>query len=463
VYVVNPLLFNGLRTEGYTFARGGHERAYRPTVDHPFDTPSFTFHDERDTRSPNAFVDAANEAKNGRIPIITFHGVPDYEHPSVGLEPVRFEKMMRYLKDNGFTTIAMRDLATYVDVKKAHQVLGYRRTEEWGGVTTDKNNIYLCIDKMPASRNVTIPGNTNGIKRAYLLADKRKTPISVSVSNTGVQSLTVPATAAATYGDAPIVVAVETTGVPAAVITHITFSGFPAAVITGNNISIDVPMSTNLTRLAPVYRTGSAGVTGNPDSGDARDFSQLQRYTITAPGGKSRIYTITVRKVSGVVGLSNPSFEEFAPGAMNEGNNEHGKNPAGTHWTYTLGSPGDEVGIARLTGPISGPPAPDGSKHAAIIHGPRNGISQTFTADSGTYQLALDGVLRRGGVAGTLHISIDGKRVHAITPAEFKRDWRRFVIPDITLTDGRHTLTFTLEGAGDIQVLIDNVGIERIP
>ncbi|MEY3763957.1 MAG: hypothetical protein RLZ42_617 [Armatimonadota bacterium] len=463
VYVVNPLLFSGLRTEGYTFARGGHERAYRPTVDHPFDTPSFTFHDDRDTRSPNAFVDAANEAKNGRIPIITFHGVPDYEHPSVGLEPARFEKMMRYLKDNGFTTIAMRDLATYVDVKKAHQVLGYRRTEEWGGVTTDKNNIYLCIDKMPASRNVTIPGNTNGIKRAYLLADKRKTPISVSVSNTGVQSLTVPATAAAIYGDAPIVVAVETTGVPAAVITHITFPGFPAAVITGNNISIDVPMSTNLTRLAPVYRTGSAGVTGNPDSGDARDFSQLQRYTITAPDGKSRTYTVTVRKVSGVVGLSNPSFEEFAPGAMNEGNNEHGKNPAGTHWTYTLGSPGDEVGIARLTGPISGPPAPDGSKHAAIIHGPRNGISQTFTADAGMYQIALDGVLRRGGVAGTLHISIDGKRVHAITPAEFKRDWRRFVIPDITLTDGRHTLTFTLEGTGDIQVLIDNVGIERIP
>jgi len=463
VYVVNPLLFNGLRTEGYTFARGGHERAYRPTVDHPFDTPSFTFHDDRDTRSPNAFVDAANEAKNGRIPIITFHGVPDYEHPSVGLEPARFEKMMRYLKDNGFTTIAMRDLATYVDVKKAHQVLGFRRTEEWGGVTTDKNNIYLCIDKMPASRNVTIPGNTNGIKRAYLLADKHKTPISVSVSNSGVQSLTVPATAAATYGDAPIVVAVETTGVPAAVITHITFPGFPAAVITGNNISIDVPMSTNLTRLAPVYRTGSAGVTGNPDSGDARDFSLPQRYTVTAPDGKSRSYTVTVRKVSGVVGLSNPSFEEFAPGAMNEGNNEHGKNPAGTHWTYTLGSPGDEVGIARLTGPISGPPAPDGSKHAAIIHGPGNGISQAFTADSGTYRIALDGVLRRGGVAGTLHISIDGERVHAITPAEFRRDWRRYVIPDITLTDGRHTLTFTLEGTGDIQVLIDNVGIERIP
>jgi len=463
VYVVNPLLFSGLRTEGYTFARGGHERAYRPTVDHPFDTPSFTFHDDRDTRSPNAFVDAANEAKNGRIPIITFHGVPDYEHPSVGLEPARFEKMMRYLTDHGFTTIAMRDLATYVDVKKAHQVLGYRRTEEWGGVTTDKNNIYLCIDKMPASRNVTIPGNTNGIKRAYLLADKRKTAIAVSVSNTGVQSLTVPATAAATYGDSPIVVAVETTGVPAAVITHITFPGFPAAVITGNNISIDVPMSTNLTRLAPVYRTGSAGVTGNPDSGDARDFSQLQRYTITAPDGKSRTYTVTVRKVSGVVGLSNPSFEEFAPGAMNEGNNEHGKNPAGTHWTYTLGSPGDEVGIARLTGPISGPPAPDGSKHAAIIHGPGNGISQTFTADSGIYKFALDGVLRRGGNAGTLHISIDGKRVHTIAPAEFKRDWRRLVTPDIKLADGRHTLTFTLEGAGDIQVLIDNVVIERIP
>jgi hypothetical protein len=116
-----------------------------------------------------------------------------------------------------------------------------------------------------------------------------------------------------------------------------------------------------------------------------------------------------------------------------------------------------------LTGPISGPPAPDGSKHAAIIHGPGNGISQAFTADSGTYQIALDGVLRRGGVAGTLHISIDGKRVHTILALDFKSDWRRFETPNVALTNGKHTLTFTLEGTGDIQVLIDNVGIERIP
>ena len=463
VYVVNPLLFSGLRTEGYTFARGGHERAYRPTVDHPFDTPSFTFHDERDTRSPNAFVDAANAAKNGRIPIITFHGVPDYEHPSVGLEVPRFEKMMGYLKDNGFTTITMRDLANYVDVKKAHQVLGYRRTEEWGGVTTDKNNIYLCIDKMPASRNVTIPGNTNGIKRAYLLADKRKTPIPVSVSNTGVQSLTVSATASTTYGDSPIVVAVETTGVPMPVITHFTFPGFPAVVIQGNDIYADVPLSTDLTSLSPVHQSGSDRVKTSPISGEARDFSQPQSYTATAPNGKSRAYTVTVRKVYGVIALSNPSFEEFDAGALNEGNNEHGKKPSGTHWNYNMRSPGDEVGIARLTGPISAPPAPDSSKHAAIIHGPGNGISQAFSCDDGRYRLSMDGVLRRGGSAGTLHILIDGIRVHTIVAPKFKSDWQRFETPDINLTNGKHTLALTLDGTGDIQVLVDNIGIVRIP
>lgn len=463
VYVVNPLLFSGLRTEGYTFARGGHERTYRPTVDHPFDTPSFTFHDERDTQSPNAFIDVASQAKDGRIPIITFHGVPDYEHPSVGLEPARFEKMMRYLKDNGFTTITMRDLAKYVDVKKAHQVLGYRRTEDWGGITTAKHTIYLCIDKMPTNRYVTIPGNTFGIKKAYLLADKRKAPIPVSVSNTGIQSLTIPPTDTATYGDSPIVVAIETTGIPAPVITHITFPGFPAAEIYGDEISVSVPLSTDITRITPIYRTGSERVTGQPASGEALDCTKPQQLTITAPDGKTRRYKLTVRNVFGAVGFSNPSFEEFAPGAMNEGNDEHGKNPAGSHWVYKYGSSGDEVGIARLTGPISGPPAPDGTKHAAIIHGPRNGISQAFTADAGKYQISLDGVLRRGGVAGTLYISIDGQRIHSITPSDFKPEWRRFATPEIVLAAGRHTLDFTLDGTGDIQVLLDNVGIQRVP
>ena len=34
-----------LAAHGYTFGRGGHERPYRPTVDNPFDVPSFSITD----------------------------------------------------------------------------------------------------------------------------------------------------------------------------------------------------------------------------------------------------------------------------------------------------------------------------------------------------------------------------------------------------------------------------------
>jgi non-canonical purine NTP pyrophosphatase (RdgB/HAM1 family) len=42
---VHPRLYPELIKKGYTFGRGGHERAYRPAFDHPFDVPSFTIHD----------------------------------------------------------------------------------------------------------------------------------------------------------------------------------------------------------------------------------------------------------------------------------------------------------------------------------------------------------------------------------------------------------------------------------
>ena len=51
--------------------------------------------------------------------MLTFHGVPDEEHPPVSVEPSLFRQMMQYLKQNGYTCISMRDLANYVDPIKA--------------------------------------------------------------------------------------------------------------------------------------------------------------------------------------------------------------------------------------------------------------------------------------------------------------------------------------------------------
>jgi len=105
-----------LSRSGYTFGRGGHERPYRPTLDNPFDVPSFTI---TDNQPIEAFVKKAQQACQGRVVVYCFHGVPDMEHGAVGVAPETFKVMMRYLKDNNYKVIAMRDLAEYVDPAKA--------------------------------------------------------------------------------------------------------------------------------------------------------------------------------------------------------------------------------------------------------------------------------------------------------------------------------------------------------
>jgi autotransporter-associated beta strand protein len=108
-----------LAKRGYTFGRGGHERPYRPTVDNPFDVPSFTI---TESQPLEAFVKKAQQACQGRVVVYCFHGVPDMEHGAVGVEPATFKVMMRYLKDNNYKCIAMRDLAEYIDTAKAAEL-----------------------------------------------------------------------------------------------------------------------------------------------------------------------------------------------------------------------------------------------------------------------------------------------------------------------------------------------------
>ena len=122
IYTVGTQLFPTLLDNGYLFARSGgrNDRPYRPTVDNPFETPSFTIVSNTPLET---FTSAATRATRGRIPIFTFHGVPDVEHPGVGVEPTRFEAMMKYLNDNKYYVIAMRDMGRYVDAKKAAKLL----------------------------------------------------------------------------------------------------------------------------------------------------------------------------------------------------------------------------------------------------------------------------------------------------------------------------------------------------
>ena len=112
---------------GYLFARrgvdpeyplipeGGHGPVYDPIEDHPLLVPSTT------VSGPNlGFEDlvwAVEQAKDGRIAVLTFHGVPDV-YPHCSTEPATFAEYMKYLHDQECTVIAMRGLAKYVNPNK---------------------------------------------------------------------------------------------------------------------------------------------------------------------------------------------------------------------------------------------------------------------------------------------------------------------------------------------------------
>ena len=118
-----------LTEKGYRFARrgigpefpyhleGGRGPAYDPDVHHPLVIPS------TGVPGPNwGFEDlvwAVEQAKDGKIAILTFHGVPALEHPWVDVSPEAFKTYMDYLRATNCTVIALRDLAKYVDASEA--------------------------------------------------------------------------------------------------------------------------------------------------------------------------------------------------------------------------------------------------------------------------------------------------------------------------------------------------------
>ncbi len=110
---------------GYRFARrgvspehpdggsGARGRAYDPAVDHPLLIPTTGY------AGPEwGFEDlawAVDQARDGKIAVLTFHGVPAVEHPWVHTEPSDFIRYMDYLRERGCTVIGLRDLERYVD------------------------------------------------------------------------------------------------------------------------------------------------------------------------------------------------------------------------------------------------------------------------------------------------------------------------------------------------------------
>jgi len=318
-----------------------------------------------------------------------------------------------------------------------------------GGVTSKGHSLYLCVNQLPADHKLTLPELTTRIGQAYFLADPKKQALVVTRRDNGIQTIEVPATPPVSVGEAPAVIVAELQGGPVATLLDFQFPGMPEAAISGTNIHVRVPLATNLTKLAPIYHTGSPQVTGKPASGSANDFTKPLTYTITGADGSTKSYVVTVTPAEGAVGVPNPSFEKF--NFLDEYDEVLEKGSPITTWVFRKVNGNGELGIRDLVESPSAPPAPDGTRHCVYMRGAGNGVAQAIA-------FSLDVVKRNGyeKTAAPLIITLDGATVLRLEPTQIAETWANHVSPAFPVTAGVHTLGIVL-GDGEGMDIIDNV------
>jgi peptidoglycan/xylan/chitin deacetylase (PgdA/CDA1 family) len=104
-YVTDPAKIPLFRQLGYHTARTGGNKVYHPGLDSPFFIPSFTPGDDLDKA-----LDAAGQAGDGKVVILTIHGVPDLAHSWVSTSPAVFEGLLKFLAAGHYTVLSMRGL-----------------------------------------------------------------------------------------------------------------------------------------------------------------------------------------------------------------------------------------------------------------------------------------------------------------------------------------------------------------
>ncbi len=104
-----------LRERGYLLARAGGAQVFDPAKDEPLTMPQAF--DSKPDGTLEQFKAAVAQAKDGKVAVITFHGVPDIKHPWVNTDPAKFESYMQHLKAEGCTVVAVRDLVKYLPKK----------------------------------------------------------------------------------------------------------------------------------------------------------------------------------------------------------------------------------------------------------------------------------------------------------------------------------------------------------
>ena len=106
-YKTSKLAVKVLKDRGYKFARAGGNKLSNRNTDNMLLLPQAF--DSKPKTTFEQFKTAVDKADKDNIPIITFHGVPDIEHPWVNTEKERFVQYMTYLKEKKFKVIALKD------------------------------------------------------------------------------------------------------------------------------------------------------------------------------------------------------------------------------------------------------------------------------------------------------------------------------------------------------------------
>ncbi len=117
-----PEALDRLEAMGYKFARRGMQPEvaygqvepgplYEPEKHHPLLIPSAG--DAYPQWTLDHFKKVVDRAEEGKIVVLQFHGVPDEAHPWVNTSTDLFKRCMKYLANNDFQVIAMKDLEKY--------------------------------------------------------------------------------------------------------------------------------------------------------------------------------------------------------------------------------------------------------------------------------------------------------------------------------------------------------------
>lgn len=141
-YFTSPEAVSVLEKKGYTFARIGGERPYDPEVDHPYFIPSYSTTGDNKER----IISALQEARNGKIVVLTVHGVPDYAHDWVTTPPALFEEYLQYLHDNQYQVIGLADLEAYIDPIRAREEIPLKVIGPKGETITAPPTINIAVD-----------------------------------------------------------------------------------------------------------------------------------------------------------------------------------------------------------------------------------------------------------------------------------------------------------------------------